>query len=229
MITFRALVMSLLCVALFSSAGLTQDLDRYRDFQFGMSLESVLKQIQLKTSDARTIHQRPAVIQTVQWDQFAYSELAAKAGSLRNIRFDFYNGELSKMVVTYDPVGTDGLTTADMIEAISAIYGRATTTPERTIAVSSSAVYHDSEKVLAWWENDQYSYSLFRSSYGNAFGLVALSKKLDLLAINSSQEADRLDKSEAPEKEAARQIKQEEDKRAVQEKARVANKPKFRP
>jgi hypothetical protein len=228
MISCRMLATSVFCAALFSSLGAAQDLAKYRDFQFGMSLESVAKQIHMNASAAKTTHQRPAVIQTLQWDQLGYSDRAPKDGSVRNVRFDFYNGELSKMVVTYDPAGTEGLTTDDVTEAISAIYGPATK-PERTIAVSTSSIYEDNEKVLACWEDAQYSYNLFRSFYGNAFGLVAFSKKLDRMASDSSQEADWLNKLEAPGKELARQMKQEADKRAAQEKARLISKPKFRP
>src|SRR5438094_8799983 len=228
MISFRTLATSVLCAALFASMGGAQDLAKYRDFQFGMSLESVAKQIHLNASAAKTTHQRPAVIQTLLWDQLSYSDLAVKDRSLRSIRFDFYNGELFKMVVAYDPVGTEGLTTEDMVEAISAIYGPATN-PERTIAVSAFSAYQDNQKVLACWEDAQYSYNLFRSPYGNAFGLIAISKQLDLVAADASREAERLDKQEAPAKEVARQMKQEEDKRVAQEKARLVNKPKFRP
>jgi hypothetical protein len=228
MINSRILVTSLFCAALFSPLGTAQDLAKYRDFQFGMSLESVAKQIHMDAATAKTTHQRPAVIQTLQWDQLSYSDSAAKDRSLRSIRFDFYNGELSKMIVTYDPVRTDGLTADDLIEAISAIYGPPTK-PEKTIAVPTSSVYADNEKVLACWEDAQYSYDLFRSHYGNAFGLIAISKKLDLMASDSGREADRLDKLEAPEKELVLRMKQEEDKRAVQEKARLISKPNFRP
>jgi hypothetical protein len=228
MINSRTFATSLLCAALFSSLGTAQDLSKYRDFQFGMSLESVAKQIHMDASAAKVTHQRPAVIQTLEWDQSSYSDLPPKDRSLRSIRFSFYNGELSKMVVTYDPTGTEGLTTDDMIQAISAIYGPATT-PERTIVVSTFSVYEDNQKVLAYWEDAQYSYDLFCSPYGNAFGLIAISKKLDLMASESSREADRLDKLEAPARELAQQVKQEEDKRVAQEKARLISKPKFRP
>ena len=93
----------------------------------------------------------------------------------------------------------------------------------------SSLVYEDNQKVLACWEDAQYSYNLFRAAYGNAFGLVAFSKKLDLVASDSSRESDRLDKLEAPARELAQQVKQDEDKRVAQEKARLVSKPKFRP
>jgi hypothetical protein len=228
MISSRALAMSFICAALFSPPGFTQDLARYRDFQFGMSLESVAKQIHMNASAAKITHQRPSVIQTLQWEQLSYSDPATKDRSLRSIRFDFYNGELFKMVVAYDPVGTEGLTTEDMVEAISSIYGAATKS-EKTIAVSIFSLYEDNQKVLASWGDAQYSYNLFRSPYGNAFGLVAISKELDILAADASKEAERLDKQEAPAKELARQMKQEEDKRAAEEKARLISKPKFRP
>jgi len=228
MVSFRTFLTSVLCFAFFSSLGIAQDLSKYRDFQFGMSLDSVAKQIQMKASDARTRHNRPALIQTLDWAQIGYSETAAKIASVRGIRFDFYNGELSKMVLTYNPAETNGLTADDLIEALSTMYGSATT-PGDSVSVSSSTTYEDLEKVLARWDDSQYSYNLYRSTYGSTFGLVAFSKMLDMMAINASHEADRLDKVEAPAKELAQQKKQTEDTRAAQETARSINKPKFHP
>jgi hypothetical protein len=228
MISLRTALASFLCITFLSLTGMAQDFARYRDFQFGMSVESVAKQIQMKTSDAKTSQQRPATIQTIQWDSARYFGLADKDASIRSLRFDFYNDELSKIAVTYDPVGTAGLTTDDFIEALSAIYGTATK-PEDFVTVSNHVTYEEKQKVLARWEDPQYSYNLFRSSYGGGFGVVAFSKRLDLLSSASSREADRLDKLEAPAKERARQNKQEADERTAQEAARSLNKPKFRP
>jgi len=132
------------------------------------------------------------------------------------------------MVVTYNPADTNGLTAADLIESISTMYGTATT-PGDSVSVSNSTTYEDQEKVLARWDDTQYSYSLYRSAYGSTFGLVAFSKMLDTMAINASREADRLDKVKAPAKELAQQKKQAEDTRTAQETARSINKPKFHP
>jgi hypothetical protein len=150
------------------------------------------------------------------------------ADSVRNVRFDFYNGELFKIVVAYDTVQTNGLTTEDLVESLSALYGPAGK-PEASIIVSAFQTYNDSEQVLARWENAQFSYNLFRSSYGMAFGLVAFSKKLEVMASAANREAERLDRLEAPARENARQRKQAEEERASQEKARLISKPKFRP
>jgi hypothetical protein len=55
------------------------------------------------------------------------------------------------------------------------------------------------------------------------------SKQLDALARAAITEAVRLDKQEAPQREVERQQRQESDARAAQEKARLTNKPPFRP
>lgn len=226
MFNFRTFLTSALFIALFSSPGIAQNLGKYRDFQFGTNVESLAKQIQMKVSEANTNHQRPALIQTLQWNSTSY--LPGTTASVRSIRFDFYNDELFKMVVTYDSVGTKGLTADDIIEAISAVYGTAGK-PDDFITISNSTTYPDQEKVLARWEDAQYSYNFFRFSYGSEFGLVAFSKTLDMMANAASREADRLDALEAPAKELVRQKKQAEDARTALESARAVNKPKFRP
>jgi len=230
MLSSRTFLISVVCFAFSSAVGIAQDLSKYRDFQFGMKLDSVAQQVQMKPADARTRHDRPALIQTLEWNQVGYSESAIKDASVRTIRFDFYNGELSKMVVTYNPVETNGLTAEDIIEAISTKYGPATTPGDSvSVPTSDSTTYEDQEKVLARWDNEQYSYNLYRSSYGSTFGLVAFSKMLDLLARNASRESDRLDKLEAPAKELAQQKKRVDDARSAQQAARSMNKPKFHP
>jgi hypothetical protein len=229
MVTFRTFLIPVLSFASFSSLGIAQDLSKYRDFQFGMTLDFVAKQIQMKPSDAKTRHNRPALIQTLEWDQpGAPGPTAAKIASVRSIRFEFYNSELFKMVVTYNPVETNGLTAEDITEAISTMYGAATT-PAESVSVSNSTTYEDQEKVLARWDDAQYSYNLYRSAYGNTFGLLGFSKMVDLTARDANREADRLDKLEAPAKELAQQKKRADDTRAAEEAARSINKPKFHP
>lgn len=228
MISFRAFLACVFCIGFLSSPSMAQDLGKYRNFQFGANIESVAKQIQMKVSDARTLHERPALIQTLEWDEIGYSDTSGKPGSIRSIRFDFCDGNLFKMLVTYSPAGTEGLTPDDIIEAISAVYGTAST-PEDSVSISNSTAYENREKVLARWQDEHYSYNLVRFSYGRAFGLLAFSKTLDVTASQASREAERLDKLEAPARELARQKKEAEDARTAQENARSVNKPGFHP
>ena len=204
-----------------------QDLSRYREFQFGMDLPAIAKLADVKPSAAKVIHQRPALIQELEW-QPQLSLYSSQADPVRAIFFSFYNGELFRIVVNYDRYKTEGLTTEDVVEAMSAIYGTATR-PAAEITFSSSQVYNDSEVVIARWEDSQYSFNLFRSSYQPTFGIVGFSKRLDALARAAIAEAIRLDEQEAPQREIERQKKQDAKDRAEAAKARLANKPNFRP
>jgi len=133
------------------------------------------------------------------------------------------------VMVAYDQYKTKGMTDADMVEAISSRYGTATKPAAKVILFSSFHVYNESEKVIARWEDSQYSVNLFRSSYQPTFGLLFFSKGLDARAVAAVAEAMRLDDQEAPQREIDRQKKQDEENRAAQESARPANKANFRP
>jgi len=205
------------------------DLSRYREFQFGMNLLAVAKQADVKPSEARVIHQRPAVIQELEWRPSRSIGSSPQGDPVKEVLFSFYNGELFRMVVNYDQLKTEGLTDEDMVEAISAKYGTATRPDAKIILFSSLQVYNDSEKVIARWEDSQYSFNLFRSSYQPTFGILVLSKRLDALAGAAIVEAIRLDEQEAPEREIERQKKQAEQEHDAQEQSRLVNKPSFRP
>jgi hypothetical protein len=206
-----------------------EDLSRYREFQFGMNLLAVAKQGDMKPSEARLIHQRPAVIQELGWRLPLSLGSSPQADPVKEVLFSFYNGELFRMVVNYDQYRTAGLTDEDMVEAISTKYGPATRPVAKIILFSSSQVYNDSETVIARWEDSQYSFNLFRSSYQPTFGMLVFSKRLDALARTAIVEAIRLDEQEAPQREIERQKKQDVEDRAAQEKARLVNKVAFRP
>jgi len=205
-----------------------QDFSRYREFQFGMNLPAIAKLAGLEPSQAKVIHRRPALIQELNW-QARLTLTSPQADPVRAVFFSFYNGELFRIVVNYDRYKTEGLTNGEMIEAISARYGTATRPTAKTIRFSSFQVYDDSEVVIARWEDSQYSFNLFRSYYQPTFGMIAFSKPLDALARAAVAEAIRLDEQEAPQREIERQKEQDAKDRAGQEKARLANRPNFRP
>jgi len=204
-----------------------QDLSRYREYQFGMSLPAVAKQADVKQSDAKAVHQRPAMIQELEWRP--QHSASPESDPVKDVLFSFYNGELFRMVVNYDPDKTQGLTNEDLVGVISATYGIPTRPAAKTITFSSAQGYSETEKILARWEDAQYSLNLFRSSYPSTFGMVAFSKRLDAIARLAIINSIRLDQQEAPQREIERQKKEAQENRAMEEKARLANKANFRP
>jgi hypothetical protein len=229
MISARNFAIPVLGIMLSMSLVYAQDLSSYRQFQFGMDLPAIVEKADVKPSQVRLIHQRPAMIQELEWRPRSSLSSPLQADSVKEILFGFYNGQLYRIVVNYDQYNTEGLTEGDLIESISAQYGTPTMPVAKIISSSSSQAFNDSEKVIARWEDPQYSINLFRFSYRPSFGLLIFSKQLDALAQVAIVEAIRLDRQEAPQREIDRQNKQDEEKRAAGQKARPANKVGFRP
>ncbi len=205
------------------------DLSSYRGFQFGETLPAVAKHAGLEISAAKLIHERPAVIQELEWPIWLAGDSSRRTDPVKTVLFSFYNGELFRILVNYDRDETAGLTTGDMIEAISAKYGTATKPARTEIAFLSAQGYNESESVTARWRDAQYSFNLFLSSYTQpTFGMVAFSKRLDALARTATTEAIRLDAQEAPQREIQRQYTEDKTNRETLEKARQVNKQNFR-
>ncbi len=220
----RCVAITLIGFALFTTCSVAQELSSYRDFRFGASLDSILRRTDMTTAEAKTVHSRPALIQELEWRIRPSLDGSPQTDSVKVIVFSFYNDQLFRIAVNYNRERTEGLTDRDMIESISAKYGVATR-PPRTVTFSSSQLYNENEKVIACWEDAQYSFDLFRSNYEPTFGMVAFSKRLDVLARAAVAKAIRQDEQEAP----ARLKQQAEQSRIAQQKARISNKITFRP
>ena len=219
------LVLVSLCGAI-SAATPAGDLSQYRGFQFGTDLPAVLKQAGADMSQVKVLQTRPALIQTLQWYPRGLGP-SSEPESVSDVVFSFYNGGLYRIAVNYDRYEIEGLTREDMVGAISRIYGAATA--PAAPAKTTQNQYGDQQEGLARWENSQYSFELTSSSYGPSFQLIGVQIKLDSLAQSAISEAKRLDDQEAPEREAARAATEQQAAQAKQEKARLVNKPRFRP
>src|SRR5207249_4526526 len=137
---------ALSCAALSITGLFGKDLSSYRDFKLGMNLAEAEKRAQIDPSQIRVIHQRPALIQQFEWRPPYTPALSNEPDSVKDVLLSFYNNELFRMVVNYDRYRTEGLTTADMIGAISTIYGPAAT-PDAEVLFPS--VYSENVKVIA--------------------------------------------------------------------------------
>ena len=212
--------------ALLSSSLLhSGDLSRYRDFQFGMDLATVARITQSDPSRAKVIHRRPALLEEIEWRPLGIVSMADP--SLESV-FSFYDGGLYRVFTTYDLHKTNGLTVDDITETLVALYGSTTAHPSTTVSVSSY-LGQDNAAVLAQWDSAEYSLSLVRLSYQARFGLVWLAKRADNTAREATAAATLIEEQEAPRREADLRKEQAETERTDREKARLANRPNFRP
>src|SRR5437588_12388258 len=213
---------SILClvVLLFAAPLLCgQDLSKYRHFTLGMSLTRLLERTGQKMADVKLIHGRPTLVQEVNWWPPSLPGASFQSDTVEQILFSFYNGELYKMSVTYDRSSTEGLTAEDMVKSISAKYGPATNV---ALEIDSAKIdsYDAKQKLVATWEDSQYSFNHVRSSYRDVLVLVIYSKRANGEAELAIAEAVKLDKQEGPQREAERQKKQKDDLETTRQKNR---------
>jgi hypothetical protein len=199
-----------------------QDLSKYRQFSLGTSLTEVSKQIGQHPQDAAMIQQSPAVIQQLEWWPVPLNVLT-KPESVQKVILSFYNHTLYKIVATYDNDATTGLTAADMTARISASYGSPTKAVAEAVPDSDAA--YGTVEAIGQWEDAQYSVTLSRESFLNAFRLVVLAKQLDAQAEASVIESAKQERADAPQKEIARTQKAAADLEAE----RQSNLKAFRP
>ena len=229
----KALTSALIVGLILSAPTLhAQDRSRYRDFRLGSNLPSVAAVAKVAATGAKTIHQRPSVIQELDWrpPYMMSGSAMTQSDPVQRIVFSFYDDQLFRLVISYDRQRTNGLTDADMIEALSATYGGALLqTSGKNLPALTGPLVSELGAPIAQWGDVDYSVGLYRSSFVSEFRVVVTSPRLEALARTASAEAIRLDEREAPQREVDRKQKEADDTRAAQEKARLANKATFKP
>jgi hypothetical protein len=180
-----------------SAATLPEALSQYRGFQLGTDLRTVAKQAGANPDQATVIHRRPALIQQLEWRPQPLGA-SSQTEPVQQVLFSFYDGELSRIAVAYDRYQTEGLTVEDFVDAILATYGPAKPTAPANVAPGS---YGDQEEVIAQWQ--------------------------EAPAQAATLEAKRLHDQEAPQRDAARLVSEEEAAKTQLEKARLVNSRSF--
>jgi len=209
-----------------------QSFSRYRTFDLGSNLSAVSTATGLAPSEAKTIHQRPAVLQDLEWRPSRWASVANAPSNdpVERISFSFYNDQLFRIIVDYSHDRTEGMTQADMIEALSAVYGGVLPKTTRGAGRVASEVETESGPPFARWGDAEHSVALYQtSSYRTAFRLIVIDVPRSELARKADTEAQRLDDQEAPHREHIRQQKERDDVQAAADKSRTANKGGFRP
>lgn len=226
---FVGLVVSGLVLA--GTAVTSEDFGRYREFEIGSDASVVSTVTGTAASDLRVIHQRPALIEELTWrpKYGAGRPATPDTESVEQVVFAFYERRLFRVTVDYERQRTEGMTDADMIEAISTIYGSSLKRPLARTGPAPS-VYDEPGSLIAQWGNVDHSVVLQRmSSYAAKFRMVVTAEPIAALARTAAARAVVLDAREAPQRAVAQEKKEADDRRAAEEKARSTNKAAFRP
>jgi len=208
-----------------------QDLSRYRDVAFGSSVASVTAITGSSVGAVKVIHQRPALIQELAWrPQYALIRPAGQIEAAKDVTFRFYDDELFSIIVVYQAHRVEGMTPADIIDAVTAVYGPATLIPAGSKGPALPQLgTTNTSTALARWQSTDHEFTLMREVYPATFRLIGVSRRLEAAARAAEAEAVRLDKQEAPQREAAQAVAEAERTTAAAQKTRTTNKSEFRP
>lgn len=202
-------------------------LSQYRGVTLGDSVQAVLEQLKLVATDVRVVHERPTVVQEVTWRPRRFiSGTTVVPDPLAEMVLTFYENRLARISVVYDRERTQGLTDADLHEAMSPVYGQsiliATPTP--------GTLGHSYERLtIGHWEDGDTRLLLWREQYPTRVGLTITSIASDQSLQEAIEAGVTLRAAEAPAREVARRSAEAAAVVAKDEKARRENKAGFKP
>ena len=134
------------CVVLAVWTASAAELSRYREFELGSSVAAVTAVTLSAERDLKILHNRPALLQEVTWQpRYMTGAPVANRNSIGEMVFSFVDDRLFQMTVVYERGRTTGLTNADMIAALTDIYGVPTgkAAPPRAAADALDTVCRD--------------------------------------------------------------------------------------
>lgn len=226
----RLLCVSVLLVA--PTGALTSaaaaDLDVYRDFKLGHSTAVVLERARGIARDVKTLHERPMLLQELSWRP-PYITGGGMSGrdTVRAVVFSFMNDKLFRIAVEYEARQTEGMTSADMTAALTAVYGQVAPAAPAVRRPTASRI--DALVPVARWQKGDTEVVLLRSEIGSRFSMTIASVSGEQRARKAQSDGDALHKSEAPAREAAQAKARADAADKAAEATRATNKAAFKP
>src|SRR5258706_14497960 len=98
----RSVGISLVMILLSAPLVRGQDLSKYRNFSLGMSLPELSNQVDLRPLQTKLIQKHAAVVQELACWPCVSSYHSRQTDSVCQIFFSFYNGELFRILGTFD-------------------------------------------------------------------------------------------------------------------------------
>ena len=181
-----------------------QGRQHYRTYAMGDSLQAISRQIGLPIIDATSTPAVSEAVQELRWHARHVRVGTVSSGDpVDRLVFNFYEHRLFRIVIDYAPDRTEGMTAADMVAAVSELYG----TPRRRTLASSDDDFGPSrptETVVAQWIRGDQSVALLAIQGQTAFRLIVVSSALQTLARASGAREAPADRPVWPSIEAAR-------------------------
>jgi hypothetical protein len=153
----------------------------YRTYQMGDDRLTISRQIGVPSAPV-TLPGAPGVVQDVRWRaQYVRRGDAGSGDPVARLVFSFYEDQLFRIVIDYASDRTEGMTEADMVAAVSHVYGP----PAKRIRPTEQAGVPRQQledTVIAEWITSAQHVSLLTLGDQAAFRMIVASVPLEAMA-----------------------------------------------
>jgi hypothetical protein len=199
----------------------------YRGLTLGDSVEAAAGHLQAALTEVKVVHARPTLVQQLTWRPHQFvSGVSVEPDPLAEISLIFHLGRLARIAVIYDRSRTEGLTNADLHEALSGTYGTSLllSAPMRTaVELPIDGV------TIGQWGDNETLVRLWRETYPSRVRLTITALAADRAMQDAIADGMRLDATEAPGLDLARRTAEAAALRTRDENIRRDNKATFKP
>ena len=225
----RVVLLTAVCLAAIAvpSRAAESELSRYRGVTLGESVATVLDTLKAPPTDVKVLRDRPSLVQELTWRPLRFiSGATLEADALAEMVLTFHSDHLVRIMATYDRDRIAGLTEADLLEAVSAVYGVSALMSTSALPNAQNAM---ERRTIGRWESADTLILLWHDRYPDRSGLLISAIAADTAMQQAITEGQRVEAEEAPARELALRTANAAAIVARNEKIRLENKKAFKP
>ena len=178
----RRVALTLLCSAMSASLLGAQVRPHYRAFQMGDDVLTISRQLGMPSPASTLIPPALGAVEELRWrSQYIRRGVASSSDPVAQLVFSFFENKLFRIVIDYASDRTEGMTEADVVAAVSRIYGAPA---KRTYPPSPVGLHpqRPADSVVAQWTDTGHRVALLAVQDQTAFRLIVSSVPLEALA-----------------------------------------------
>jgi hypothetical protein len=178
----RRVVLTLLCSAMSASLLGAQGRPRYRAYQMGDDVLTISRQLGVPSPAGTLVPPALGAVEELRWrPQFVRRGVAPSSDPVARLVFSFFENQLFRIVIDYASARTEGMTEADLVAAVSKVYGAPAkrTHPPSPVGLGPQRPV---DNVVAQWTDGEHRVALLAVQDQGAFRMIVASAPLEALA-----------------------------------------------
>ena len=181
-ISIRRVVLTLLFSAMSASQLGAQGPPLYRTYQMGDDVVAISRQLGVPAPAGTLMPPGLGALVELRWrSQYVRRGVAPSSDPVASLVFSFFENQLFRIVIDYSPDRTEGMTEADVVAAVSKIYGAPAkrTHPPSPVGLRPQRPV---DNVVAQWTDGEYQVALLAVRDQSTFRMIVASAALEALA-----------------------------------------------